>query len=196
MADIYENTDIYETGGMNGNTIIFGANFAVQTMAEADATNHYTVTNANNNGSVTLTAKTVPISFTLRRLGVHIIQGTGDAGFRLCAYDRAGIPVARSAEFTITTLGENFFPVAEVWDGSAWQTATEVALSGGELYYFGIYCPQISSAARFLGRDAGTTFGPKPWIAWTADNLGAGGLPTPMPVGFESSVRFLVIGAA
>jgi len=54
----------------------------------------------------------------------------------------------------------------------------------------------VSSAARFLGRDAGTTFGPKPWIAWTADNFGAGGLPAPMPAGFESSVRFLVIGAA
>jgi len=195
MSDSYKNSDIYENGGMNGDTIVLGANFAVQTMAEADATNHYTVTNANNSGSVTLTAKTVPISFVLRRLGVHIIQGTGNAGFRLCVYDRNGVAVARTAEFTIAALGENFFPVAQIWDGSAWVDGSEIQLDGGALYYFGIYCPQLASAARFLGRDAGTTFGPKPWIAWTADNLGAGGLPTPMPAGFESSVRLIVIGA-
>lgn len=193
---MYKGPSVYKTGGMDGDTIILGSDFSVQTMAEADATNHYTVTNANNNGSVTLTAKTVPISFILRRLGVHIIQGTGDAGFRLAVYDRNGVPVARTAEFAIATLGENFFQVADVWDGAAWVAGTEVQLNGGKLYYFGIYCTQAASAARFLGRDAGTTFGPKPWIAWTADNLGAGGLPTPMPAGFESSVRFIVIGAA
>ena len=193
---MYNKTSIYDDGGMNGSTVILGQNFAVQTMAEADATNHYTVTNADNNGTVTLTAKTVPISFVLRRLGVHIIQGAGTSNFRLCVYTRAGVPVCRTAAFSIVDFGEKFFDVAEVWNGENWAAGSEVLLDGGQLYYFGIYCPQLSSAARFLGRDAGTTFGPKPWIAWTADNLGAGGLPTPMPAGFESSVRFLVIGAA
>ena len=193
---MYNKTSIYNDGGMNGETVILGQNFAVQTMAEADATNHYTVTNADNNGTVTLTAKTVPISFVLRRLGVHIIQGAGKSDFRLCVYSRAGVPVCRTAAFSIVDFGEKFFDVAEVWNGTAWAAGSEILLDGGLLYYFGIYCPQLSSAARFLGRDAGTTFGPKPWIAWTADNLGAGGLPTPMPAGFESSVRFLVIGAA
>jgi len=196
MSGCYDDADIYEAGGMNGDDIVLGQNFAVQTMAEADATNHYTVTGANNAGSVTLTAKTVPISFILRRLGVHIIQGTGDVGFRLAVYTRDGVAVARTAPFVITTLGENFFNVAEKWNGTAWEASTEIELMGGQLYYWAIYCPQVSSAARFLGRDAGTTFGPKPWIAWTADNLGVGGLPAPMPAGFESSVRFLVIGAA
>lgn len=196
MSGVYDGSDIYENGGMNGDTIILGANFAVQTMEEADATNHYTVTGANNNGSVSLTAKTVPISFVLRRIGIHIIQGVGDSGFRLCIYTRDGIPVCRTAVFSITVLGEQFYPIAEKWNGTAWEAATEVQLDGGHLFYFGIYCPQLASAARFLGLDAGTTFGPKPWIAWTADNLGAGGLPTPMPAGYESSVRFLVIGAA
>ena len=193
---IYEGSDIYEDGGMDGDDIVLGQNFAVQTMAEADATNHYTVTNANNAGSVALTAKTVPISFIMRRLGVHIIQGTGAEGFRLAVYTRTGVAVARTAPFAITTLGENFFNIAQKWNGTAWEDATEIELEGGQLYYFAIYCPQVSSAARFLGRDAGTTFGPKPWIAWTADNLGVGGLPASMPAGFESSVRFLVIGAA
>ena len=193
---MYNRPSIYNDGGMNGNTVILGQNFAVQTMEEADATNHYPVTNADNNGTVTLTAKTVPISFVLRRLGVHIIQGAGTSNFRLCVYTRAGVPVCRTAAFSIVDFGEKFFQVAELWNGAGWVAGSEVLLDGGQLYYFGIYCPQLSSAARFLGRDAGTTFGPKPWIAWTADNLGAGGLPTPMPAGFESSVRFLVIGAA
>lgn len=193
---MYNRPSIYNDGGTNGNTVILGQNFAVQTMAEADATNHYTVTNADNNGTVTLTAKTVPISFVLRRLGVHIIQGAGTTNFRLCVYTRDGVPVCRTAAFSITDFGEKFYPVAEVWNGTGWAAGSEVLLEGSQLYYFGIYCPQLSSSARFLGRDAGTTFGPKPWIAWTADNLGAGGLPTPMPAGFESSVRFLVIGAA
>ena len=193
---MYKGCSIYKTGEMNGDTVVLGQNFAVQTMAEADATNNYTVTNADNNGTVTLTAKTVPISFVLRRLGVHIIQGAGTSNFRLCVYTRDGVPVCRTAAFSITDFGEKFYPVAEVWNGTGWAAGSEVLLEGGQLYYFGIYCPQLSSSARFLGRDAGTTFGPKPWIAWTADNLGAGGLPTPMPAGFESSVRFLVIGAA
>lgn len=193
---IYEGSDIYEDGGMDGNNIVLIQNFAVQTMAEADATNHYTVTGANNNGSVTLTAKTVPISFVLRQLGIHVIQGLLTSGFRLCVYTRTGVPVCRTAAFSITALGEQFYKIADKWNGTAWKAATEVELEGGQLYYFGIYCPQVSSAARFLGRDAGTTFGPKPWIAWTADNLGIGGLPTPMPAGYESSVRLLVIGVA
>ena len=195
MSGCYDDTDIYESSG-TGDDIVLTQNFAVQTMAEADATNHYTVTNANNAGSVTLTAKTVPISFILRRFGIHVIQGTGTSGFRLAVYNRTGKAIARTALFSITALGEQFYKLAEIWSGAAWVAATEVELTGGELYYFGIYCPQISSAARFLGRDAGTTFGPKPWIAWTADNLGIGGLPSQMPAGFESSVRFLVIGAA
>lgn len=196
MTGVYNGPSVYNDGGMDSNNIVLGQNFAVQTMEEADATNHYTVTGANNSGSVTLTAKTVPISFVLRRIGIHIIQGVGDSGFRLCVYTRDGIPVCRTAVFSITVLGEQFYPIAEKWNGTAWEAATEVQLDGGHLFYFGIYCPQLASAARFLGLDAGTTFGPKPWIAWTADNLGAGGLPTPMPAGYESSVRFLVIGAA
>ena len=195
MSGCYDDTDIYEAGG-NGDDIVLRQNFAVQTMAEADSTNHYTVTNANNAGSVTLTAKTVPISFILRRFGIHVIQGTGTSGFRLAVYNRNGKAIARTDLFSITVLGEQFYKLAEIWNGTAWVAATEVELSGGELYYFGIYCPQLSSAARFLGRDAGTTFGPTPWIAWTADNLGIDGLPSQMPAGFESSVRILVIGAA
>lgn len=192
---MYNKTSIYNDGGMSENAVILGQNFAIQTMAEADATNHYTVTGANNSGAVTLTAKTVPITFVLRSLGIHVIQGLTAQGFRICAYTRTGVPVCRTAIFDITILGEQFYPVAEVWNGAAWEAATEVELEGGQLYYFGIYCPQLSSAARFLGRDAGTTFGPKPWIAWTADNLGGNGIPTPMPAGYESSVRFLIIGA-
>ena len=195
MNGCYDDADIYE-GGANGDDIVLSSRFAIQTMEEVDATNHYTVTNANNAGSITLTARTVPISFILRRLGVHVIQGLDTSGFRLAVYDRLGVAIARTAPFAITALGEAFFNVAEIWNGAAWVAGTEIELEGGKLYYFGIYCPQVSSAARFLGRDAGTTFGPKPWIAWTADNLGAGGLPAPMPAGFESSVRLLVIGAA
>lgn len=193
---MYKTPSVYKNGGMGGNNIVLGQNFAVQTMEEATAANHYTVTGANNQGAVTLTARTVPISFILRHLGVHVIQGISNTGFRLCVYTRDGIPVCRTAKFSISVLGEQFYPIAEKWNGTAWEAATEVQLEGGQLYYFGIYCPQLASSARFLGRDAGTTFGPKPWIAWTADNLGAGGLPTPMPAGYESSVRFLVIGAA
>lgn len=193
---MYNRPSIYNDGGMNGENVIISSNFSIQTMNEADATNHYTVTNADNNGSVTLTAETIPISFSIRRLGVHIIQGAGTTGFRICVYTRAGVPVCRTAAFDISDFGEKFYNVAEIWNGTAWVAGSEVVLEGGQLYYFGIYCPQASSSARFLGRDAGTTFGPKPWIAWTADNLGAGGIPTPMPAGFESSVRFLVIGAA
>jgi len=191
----YPNSSVYEESG-NGGDIVLSSRFAIQTMEEADATNHYTVTNANNSGSITLTARTVPISFVLRRLGLNIIQGLDTSGFRLAVYDRLGVAIARTAPFAITALGETFFNVAEIWNGAAWVAGTEIELEGGKLYYFGIYCPQVSSAARFLGRDAGTTFGPKPWIAWTADNLGAGGLPAHMPAGFESSVRLLVIGAA
>lgn len=193
---MYNRPSIYNDGGMNSENVIISSNFAIQTMNEADATNHYTVTNADNDGSVTLTAKTIPINFSIRRLGVHIIQGAGTKGFRLCVYTRAGVPVCRTAAFDISDFGEKFYNVAEIWNGTAWVAGSEVVLEGGHLYYFGIYCPKASSSARFLGRDAGTTFGPKPWIAWTADNLGAGGIPTPMPAGFESSVRFLVIGAA
>lgn len=192
---MYNESSIYNDGSFNSNLVV-AQDFAIKTMDEADATNHYTVTGANNNGSVSHTATTIPISFIIRRLGCHIIQGMGNSGFRLCVYTRTGVPVCRTAEFSITNLGENFFSVAEIWDGANWIPGVEIQLNGGELYYMGIYCPQVSSAARFLGRDAGTTFGPKPWIAWTADNLGAGGLPTPMPAGYESSVRFLVIGAA
>jgi len=195
MTSIYNFPSVYNQGIDVGNLVV-AQNFSIKTMDEADATNHYTITGATNNGSVSQTAATVPISFILRRLGCHIIQGMGDSGFRLCFYTRTGVPVCRTDEFTISTLGENFFPVDEIWDGTNWIPGDEIQLNGGELYYMGVYCPQVSAAARFLGRDAGTTFGPKPWIVWTADNLGAGGLPAPMPSGYESSVRFLVIGAA
>ena len=197
---MYVRPSIYKDGGETdfSNDVITG-NFAVSTIDPAACTGSYIVTGANNGGAITGTFNIVPISYTLRRLGCHIMQGLGNTGFRLSVYSRTGLAIARTAVWdignTVNDLGEKFFPVAEVWDGSAWVAGTEATLQGGQGYYFAIGAPQVSAAARFMGRDAGTTFGPKPWISWTVDNL-VDQTPGQLPAGYESSVRHLIIGAA
>ena len=172
--------------------------YAVQTLVEGHCDNHYTVPNADNNGSISMTLKTVSIGFKLRRLGIHIIQGIGTSDFRLVCKTKTGVPIARTAPFSILSsadFGERFFPITEIWDGTQYVPGTEIDVQGGLSYYFGIYCPQVSSAARFIGSQCPTSFGVKPWISWAADNLGAGGEPGIMPPGFEVSTRLLIIGA-
>jgi len=200
MNGIFNGSDIYKDGGTDFSNVIITGNFAVSTIDPAACTGSYIVTGANNGGgAITGTFQIVPISYTLRRLGCHIMQGLGNTGFRLSVYSRTGQAIARTALWnignTVNDLGEKFFTVAEVWNGSAWVPGTEALLQGGQGYYFGISAPQVSSGARFMGRDAGTTFGPKPWISWTVDNL-ADQTPGQLPAGYESSVRHLIIGAA
>jgi len=196
---VLKGPSIYKSGGDGGlvNPIISDG-YSLQTLVEGHCRNHYTVPNATNNGALSMTLKTVPIGFRLRRLGCHPIQGIGDSGFRLVCKTKSGVPVARTASFGIASsaeLGERFFPVTEIWDGSQYVAGTEIDVLGGVSYYWGIYCPQAAAAARFIGDDVSTYFGVKPWITWTADNLGAGGDPGQMPVGFETSTRLLIMGA-
>jgi len=198
---LYNGDSIYKSGNETDfSDVVITGNFAVSTIDPAACTGSYIVTGANNGGgAITGTFNIVPISYTLRRLGCHIMQGLGNTGFRLSVYSRTGLAIARTAVWdignTVNDLGEKFFPVAEVWDGSAWVAGTEATLQGGQGYYFAISAPQVSAAARFMGRDAGTTFGPKPWISWTVDNL-VDQTPGQLPAGYESSVRHLIIGAA
>ena len=196
-AGIYQGS-IYENGENELSGVVITDGYALQTLVEGHCRNHYTVPNANNNGALSMTLKTVPIGFRLRRLGCHIIQGTGTSGFRLVCKTKSGAPVARTAPFGIvdsSSFGERFFPVAEIWDGSQYVAGSEIDVLGGVSYYWGLYCPQAASAARFIGDDVSTYFGVKPWITWTADNLGAGGDPGQMPAGFETSTRLLIMGA-
>jgi len=194
---------IYKTGGgytpgdiLDG--VVFGSGFAAETLSAATCEGSYIVTGANNNGSMTGTFLTVPVGFVLRRLGAHLLQGLSAAGFRLMVYDRDGVAVCRTAKFSFPAvaggLGENFYSIAEKWNGAAWETAESVTLEGGRGYYFGIFCPQVSSGARFLGKDAGNYFGPKPWLSWTVDNLGSDA-PGVLAAGYESSIRFMLLGA-
>lgn len=196
---VLKGPSIYKSGGDGGfvNPIISDG-YALQTLVEGHCRNHYTVPNATNNGALSMTLKTVPIGFRLRRMGCHAIQGIGDSGFRLICKTKSGAPVARTAPFGIAStaqLGERFIDVAEIWDGSQYVAGNEIDILGGVSYYWGIYCPQTASAARFIGDDVSTYFGVKPWNSWTADNLGAGGDPGQMPAGFETSTRLLIMGA-
>lgn len=196
-AGIYPGS-IYENGETDLSGVIVTDGYALQTLVEGHCRNHYTVPNADNSGALSMTLKTVPIGFRLRRLGCHIIQGVGASGFRLVCKTKSGAPVARTAPFGIAStaqLGERFIDVAEIWDGSQYVAGNEIDVLGGVSYYWGIYCPQTASAARFIGDDVSTYFGVKPWISWTADNLGAGGDPGQMPAGFETSTRLLIMGA-
>jgi len=189
---------IYENGENELSGVVVTDGYALQTLVEGHCRNHYTVPNATNNGALSMTLKTVPIGFRLRRLGCHAIQGIGDSGFRLVCKTKAGVPVARTSPFGIASsaeLGERFFPVTEIWDGSQYVAGDEIDVLGGVSYYWGIYCPQAAAGARFIGDDVSTYFGVKPWISWTADNLGAGGDPGQMPAGFETSTRLLIMGA-
>lgn len=198
MSGLYDNDSIYENGENKISGVVVTDGYALQTLVEGHCRNHYTVPNANNNGALSMTLKTVPIGFRLRRLGCHIIQGAGTSGFRLVCKTKSGEPVARTAPFGIvdsSSFGERFFNVAEIWNGSQYVAGTEIDVLGGVSYYWGIYCPQDASAVRFVGDDVSTYFGVKPWISWTADNLGAGGDPGQMPVGFETSTRLLIMGA-
>ena len=198
---LYNGDSIYKSGNETDfSDVVITGNFAVSTIDPAACTGSYIVTGANNGGgAITGTFNIVPISYTLRRLGCHIMQGLGNTGFRLSVYSRTGLAIARTAVWdignTVNDLGEKFFPVAEVWDGSAWVAGTEATLQDEQGYYFAISAPQVSAAARFMGRDDGTTFGPKPWISWTVDNL-VDQTPGQLPAGYESSVRHLIIGAA
>ena len=200
---LYKGEGIYKAGGGYTpgdvvNNVVLGSGYAAETLSAATCEGSYIVTGANNNGSMTGTFLTVPVSFVLRRLGVHLLQGLNAAGFRLVVYTRAGVAVCRTAKFnfpaTSAELGEAFFPVAEKWNGTAWEAASEITLEGGAGYYFGIFCPQSSSAARFLGKDSGNYFGPIPWLSWTIDNIGADA-PAVLNTGYESSIRFMLLGA-
>lgn len=194
---------IYKNGGgfspgdiLDG--VVLGSGFAVDTLSAATCEGSYIVTGSNNGGAVTGTFVTVPVGFVLRRLGAHFLQGLNAANFRIMVYDRDGVAVCRTARFSFPSqssdLGEHFYNVAEKWDGSAWVSADSVQLSGGVGYYFALFCPQMSSAARFLGKDSGNYFGPKPWLSWTVDNLGQDA-PGVLLAGYETSIRFMVMGA-
>ena len=196
---MYNGPSIYKNGGISDgdiiNNIVFGTGVAVETISAAACEGSYIVTGANNAGSMTGTFVTVPVSFVLRRLGFFFLQGIGAAGLRVMVYDRTGKAVARTAKFTVSVLGEQFYPIAEIWNGEEWESKTEKILDGGLGYYLGLYCPQVSSGARFLGKDAGNNFGPKPWLSWTIDNIGLDA-PAQIVGGYESSVRHLILGAS
>jgi hypothetical protein len=199
---LYKQNTIYNqvgNGGGGGEIVnpIITDGYSVQTLVEGHCDNHYTIPNANNQGSICMTLKTVPIGFKLRRLGVHIIQGVGTSGFKLFCMDKTGKTLARTQSFAIaltSDLGERFFPINEIWNGEFNEVGNEITLEGGKAYYFGIYCPQVASSARFIGDQCPTFFGVKPWISWTADNIGVSSL-NQMPPGFETSTRILVYGA-
>ena len=198
MFGAYNQSDIYTPKSNELLNVVITDGYALQTLVEGHCRNHYTVPNADNSGALSMTLKTVSIGFRLRRLGCHIIQGVGSSGFRLVCKTKSGAPVARTAPFGIAStaqLGERFIDVAEIWDGSQYVAGNGIDVLGGVSYYWGIYCPQTASAARFIGDDVSTYFGVKPWISWTADNLGAGGDPGQMPAGFETSTRLLIMGA-
>jgi len=73
-AGIYQGS-IYENVENELSGVVIADGYALQTLVEGHCRNHYTVPNANNNGALSMTLKTVPIGFRLRRLGCHIIQG-------------------------------------------------------------------------------------------------------------------------
>lgn len=174
-----------------------GANFGVATVELAACEGMYTIPGANNAGSTFGTLIHVPISFPLRRLSAMVGNGLGKSGLRLVAYEENGTAIGRTAEFSINAYGRTGEkPLVELWDGSNWIPGTERILAGNTAAYFAIYCPQLSSAAQFYGCDAGTTFGPAPWLAvMKANNNGV--VPTNILSGAsENSIRFHILGAA
>lgn len=203
---MYKGPSIYNSGtgfspGDIVDGLIFGSGFAAETLSAATCEGSYTVTGANNSGAVTGTFLTIPVGMVLRKLGAHLLQGLGDTGFRLIVYIRAGVAVARTAKFNFPTdpalLGERFYPIVEKYNATlgTWEASDNVILEGGVGYYFGIFCPQISSGARFLGKDAGTSFGVKPWLSWTVDNVGTDAPNVLGTMGYESTIRYMVMGA-
>lgn len=194
--------NIYKSGeGGTSGPIVVDSDFSIETLPVATAEGSYTCTGANNQGSNNGTLRTVSISFQCRRLGCFPLQGLGNTGFFMLLYDENKNPVARTGEFTIGSFGPLYMPITHVWDpdNGVWIPASDgVMLQGEEAYYFSIYCPQTSSGARFMGIDAGTTFGPQPWISWTVDNLGLlpGVPPHDLVIGYESQIRYLMYGAA
>lgn len=202
---IFKGSDIYEGGNGGGNSSgpggnypeWAGANFGVATVELAACEGFYTVPGADNGGATFGTLIHVPVSFPLRRLSCMIGNGLGKTGFRLLAYHENGEAIARSAEFSISAYGRSGPKVlAELWDGVSWVPGSEYVLTGNTAVYFALYCPQLSSAAQFYGCDAGTTFGPAPWLAaMKANNNGV--VPTNLLTGAsENSVRFHILGAA
>lgn len=205
MSGIFEGSDIYEGGGGGGSGTGPGgeypewavANFGIATVELAACEGMYTVPGANSAGATFGTLIHVPVSFPLRRLSCMVGNGVGKEGLRLIAYRENGEAIARTNEFTISAYGRSGEKlITELWDGAAWVPGSEYVLTGNSAVYYAIYCPQLASAAQFYGCDAGTTFGPAPWLAvMKANNNGV--VPTNILVGAsENSIRFHILGAA
>lgn len=204
MSSIFKGSDIYEGGGSSISTGTggeypewAGANFGIATVELAACEGMYTPPGGNDGGSTFGTLVHIPISFPLRRLSCMIGNGIGKTGFRLLAYKENGEAIGRTAEFSISAYGRSGEKlISEIWDGSAWVPGSEYVLTGNSAVYYALYCPQAAAAAQFYGCDAGTTFGPAPWLAvMKANNNGV--VPTNILTGAsEHSVRLHILGAA
>lgn len=206
MSGAYSGSSIYNGGGGFSpgdilDDVILGSGYATETLSAATCEGSYVCTGANNGGSMTATFLTIPVGIVLRSLGVHLLQGLNAQGFRLLVYNKQGVAVARTAKWDFPSssdqLGERFFPIAQKYDAlnATWVNTDNVILDGGQGYYFGLYCPQVSSGARFLGKDAGNSFGVKPWLSWTVDNIGDDAPAVLGSTGYETTIRFMQMGA-
>lgn len=171
----------------NGGGII-SVNGSLSTMTPATCRNAVAPPGVNNGGGAVLaTFRGAEENLRVGRLTCFVKQ-TGGGNCTLGIYSQAGALLGRSAPFTPNTLGLVTVPIAFNGAGGA---ISYVDLVGGVGYYFALHCDSAANGAQFYGTDAGTTFGPQPWIGWSRDNVAS--MPASIAgVGSENSQRFLI----
>jgi hypothetical protein len=144
------------------------------------------IPNVNNGGAVYATYRQVSASIRVARLGAFLAQvGSGLA--TLGVYDLAGNLLAKTAAFTPNVIGDVIKPIA--FDGAG-NPISYIDLAGGISYYFAIHCNQSANGAQFYGVDAGTTFGPEPFIGRGTNNVAT--MPASIAGTSEAAQRYLV----
>jgi hypothetical protein len=163
------------------------SDYGIATFEPALARSGLAIPNVNNGGAVLSTYIVIPASFICRNLSC-LIKQTGGGNIILAIYSAAGALLARTAAAAPGATGIFSRPIA--FDGAG-AALTQITLTGGTGYYLALWGNQAANGAQFYAVDAGTTFGPTPWLGWIRDNVAA--IPVSMAPGSESPIRFQIL---
>lgn len=145
------------------------------------------VPGVNNAGALLATFFQAPTNFSASQLSCFVKQAASGGLTTLCIYDQYGTLKAKTASFFANQIGLKTEPIA--FDGNN-QPLGSFDFDLGVGYYLAIHCTQNANGSQYFAYDAGTTFGPNPWIGWVRDNVSTP--PNPIGGGSESSIRFYV----
>lgn len=163
-----------------------GGKFGFPSIQLAACRQALAIPGVNNAGALLATFFQAPTNFVIDRLTCFVKQ-TGGGLVTLGVYDQAGNLLARTVPFIPSSVG---LKTAAIAFNGAGAPITSLSLEIGTGYYLAIHGNQSSNGAQFYAYDAGTTFGPTPWIGWTRDNIAT--MPATISTGSESSIRFYI----